>query len=152
MESHEDEPRSGRPASASTDGSIDCVHHMVMNDRGLTINQIANVVRMPREKVEYILHNELGIITSRKNQTFFGIDPGDVLECFLNQDECWVRPFEPETKRQAMQWEHPSSLALKRQNYFICKDGNGFSLRRSKMHCVYGLFSERLQYQWRLLY
>ena len=43
-ESLEDEPRSGRPASATTQENIDRVHHMVMNDRRLTVNQIADVV------------------------------------------------------------------------------------------------------------
>ena len=36
-ESLEDDPRSGRPASATTQENIDCVHHMVMNDRLLTV-------------------------------------------------------------------------------------------------------------------
>ena len=43
MESLEDEPTcmSGRPATATTQENIDGVHHMAMNDRLLTVNQIA---------------------------------------------------------------------------------------------------------------
>ena len=59
-ESLEDDPRSGRPASATTQENIDCVHHMVMDDRRLTINQIADVA-ICRERVKNILHKELGM-------------------------------------------------------------------------------------------
>ena len=43
-ESLEDDPGSGRPATATTQENIDRVHHMVMDDRCLTVNQIANAV------------------------------------------------------------------------------------------------------------
>ena len=57
-ESVEYDPRSGRPATATTQENIDRVHHIVMNDRRLTVNQIANVVGISREQVENILHKE----------------------------------------------------------------------------------------------
>ena len=60
-ESLEDDPRSGRPATATTQENIDRVNHMVMDDRRLTVNQIANAVGISRERVENILHNELGM-------------------------------------------------------------------------------------------
>ena len=58
-ESLEDDPRSGRPATATTQENINRVHHMVMDDRRLTVNQIANTVGISRERVENILHKEL---------------------------------------------------------------------------------------------
>ena len=39
----------------------DRIHHMVMNDRRLTVNQIANVMSITRERVENILHKKLGM-------------------------------------------------------------------------------------------
>ena len=43
FKSLEDDPRSGRPATATTQENIDrVVHHMVMDDRRLTVNQIAD--------------------------------------------------------------------------------------------------------------
>ena len=60
-ESLEDDPRSGRPVTATTQENIDRVYHMVMDDRRLTVNQIANAVGISRERVENILHNELGM-------------------------------------------------------------------------------------------
>ena len=40
--------------------------------------------------------------------------PDDFVERFLTQDECWVHLFEPETKRQSMQWKHSTSPATKK--------------------------------------
>ena len=48
-ESLKDDPRSGHPASAATQENIDHVHHMVMDDRSLTANQIADAVAISRE-------------------------------------------------------------------------------------------------------
>ncbi|XP_030588657.1 histone-lysine N-methyltransferase SETMAR-like [Archocentrus centrarchus] len=125
-ESLEDDQRSGRPVTATTRENIDRVHHMVMDDSRLTVNQIANAVGISRERVENILHNELGmskisarwvprlltpdqkrtrLVTSQANLALFEANPDDFLERFLTQDECWVHHFEPET----MQWNHLSS-------------------------------------------
>ena len=125
----EGDPRSGRPAMATTQENIDRVHHMVMNDRHLAVHQIANAAGISCEPVENILHNELGmskvsarcvpwlltpdqqhtkLVMSQANLTLFETDPAGFLERFLTQDECWVHHFEPEIKRQSMQWKHPS--------------------------------------------
>ena len=61
-ESLEDDPRSGRPASAITQGNIDRVHDMVIDNRRLTVNQIADAVAISREQVKNILNQELGML------------------------------------------------------------------------------------------
>lgn len=40
---------------------IDRVYHMVMDNRQMTIDQIANSTSISCERVENILHNELGM-------------------------------------------------------------------------------------------
>ena len=60
----EDDPRSGRPSSATTQENIDLVHQMVIDDRRLTVNEIAEAVAISRERVENILHKELGHVES----------------------------------------------------------------------------------------
>ena len=103
---------------------------MVMNDRRLTISHLANVISISRERVENILHNELGmskvsarwvprlltsdqkltrLVMSEANLARFEADPDRFVERFLTQDECCVHHFEPETKRQSMQWKHSTS-------------------------------------------
>ena len=108
---------------------------MVMNDRRLTISHLANVISISRERVENILHNELGmakvstrwvsrlltpdqkltrLVMSEANLARFEADPDRFVERFLTQDECLVYHFEPETKRQSMQWKQSTSPALKK--------------------------------------
>ena len=48
--------------SATTQENIDRVYHIVMHDRRLTVNQIADAVAFSRERIEVILHQELGIL------------------------------------------------------------------------------------------
>ena len=130
-ESLEDDPRSGRPSTDTIQENIDCIHQMVMNDRRLIISHLANVISISRERVENILQNELGtlkvsarwvprlltpdqkltrLVMSEANLARFEADP----DRFLTQDECWVHHFEPETKRQSMQWKHSTSPAPKK--------------------------------------
>ena len=133
-ESLEDDPRSGCPSPASTQENIDCIHQMVMNDRRLTISHLADVISISHKRVENIFHNKLGmskilaqwvswfltrdqkltrLIMSEANLARFEADTDRFVERFLTQDECWVHHFEPETKRQSMQWKHSTSAPKK---------------------------------------
>ena len=121
-ESFEEDPI----ARSTTHKNIDRVHHMMMDDRRLVVNHIANSVgiRFSKERVENIMHNELGMskvfarwvprlrtpdhkltrmVMSQTNFAHFEADPASSLDRFLTQDECWVNHFEPETKRQSVQ-------------------------------------------------
>ena len=44
----EDDPRLGRPFTATTQENMDCIHQMVMDDRRLDVNHIANVMSISR--------------------------------------------------------------------------------------------------------
>ncbi|XP_052830511.1 protein GVQW3-like [Octopus bimaculoides] len=57
----EDDPRSGRLATSTTEDNIDHIHRLI-NNRQLTINQIANAFNISCASVENILCNELGIM------------------------------------------------------------------------------------------
>ena len=56
------------------------------------------------------------LVMSEANLAIFEADPDRFVERFLTQDECWVHHFEPETKRQSMQWKHSTSPAPKKAN------------------------------------
>ena len=58
-ESLEDDQRSGRSFTATTQENTGRIHQMVMNDRRLTISHLANVISISRERVENIFHNEI---------------------------------------------------------------------------------------------
>ena len=129
-DSVEDDPRSGRPSTACNQENTDHVHQLVMDDRRLTVRHIATTIGISHERVEKILSKELGmtkvsarwvprlltpdqkrtrLFMSRENLKRFEADPANFMERFLTQDECWVYHFEPETKKQSMQWKHLQS-------------------------------------------
>ena len=131
----EDDPRSGRPSMATTQEIIDRIHQMVMNDRRLTINYLASVISISRERVENILRNELGmskvlaqwvprlltpdqkltrLVMSETNLVRFEADPDRFVKRFLTQDECWVHHFDSDTKKQSMQWKYSTSPSPKK--------------------------------------
>ena len=55
----QDDPRSGGLSTTTTQENIDRIHQIAINDRRLTVNHIANVMSISRERVENILHKEL---------------------------------------------------------------------------------------------
>jgi histone-lysine N-methyltransferase SETMAR len=58
-ESLEDDPRSGRPNTATTQEIIEVVHDMIMGDRRVTIDMIAEEVGISHGSVWNIIHYEL---------------------------------------------------------------------------------------------
>jgi transposase len=55
----EDDPREGHPKSATTSEIIEHVHDMVLDDRRMKVREIAETVGISKERVGYILHEEL---------------------------------------------------------------------------------------------
>lgn len=92
----------------------------MMDDTGLTVNQMVNTISIFCERVENILHYELGmtkvsaywiprlltpdrkrirLITSSENLTLLEADPTGFLKRFLSQDQSWIHYSKPATKR-----------------------------------------------------
>jgi transposase len=57
----EDDPREGRPKRATPPEIIEQVHDMVLDDRRMKVREIAETIRISKESVGYILHEELDI-------------------------------------------------------------------------------------------
>ncbi len=55
----EDEPRSGRPSTAVTDENIQAVEDIFMEDRRITLDEIADILGINHERVHHIIHQEL---------------------------------------------------------------------------------------------
>jgi histone-lysine N-methyltransferase SETMAR len=55
----EDDPREGRPRSATTSEIIEQVHCMVLDDWRMKVHEIAETIGISEERVGYILHEEL---------------------------------------------------------------------------------------------
>ena len=57
----EDDERSGRPKTATTDENIAKVQQMVLDDRRIKVREIAEVMNMSKERVCHILNQHLGM-------------------------------------------------------------------------------------------
>jgi transposase len=55
----EDDPREGRPKSGTTPEIIEQVHDMLLDDRRMKVREIAETIGISKERVGYILHEEL---------------------------------------------------------------------------------------------
>jgi len=54
-----DDPREGRPKSATAPEIIEQVHNMVLDDQRMKVREIAETIGISKEHVGYILHEEL---------------------------------------------------------------------------------------------
>jgi len=55
----EDDPREGHPKSATTPEIVEQVHNMVLDDRQMKVCEIAETIGISKQRVGYILHEEL---------------------------------------------------------------------------------------------
>jgi transposase len=55
----EDDPREGRPKSATTPEIVEQVHDMLLGDRRMKVCEIAETIGISKKRIGYILHEEL---------------------------------------------------------------------------------------------
>jgi len=55
----EDDPREGRPKSATTPEISEQVHDMVLDDQRMKVREIAETIGISKERVGYVLHEEM---------------------------------------------------------------------------------------------
>ena len=125
----EDDPKSGRPTTSRNEENIQKVKKLVRSDRRLTVRMLAEELGLRRESVRLILTEDLGMkkICAKMVPKLLSDDQKarrvdlsrDVLEQlegnpeFLDNvitgDETWVFQYDPETKRQSLQWKTAGS-------------------------------------------
>ena len=126
----EDDPRSGRPKTASTPEIIAKIHDMILNDRRLKVSEVANAIGISDERAFHIITEELGmkklsarwvprLLTNDQKQfrtqisreclARFQENTTDFVRRFITTDETWVHHYTPETKEQSKQWKHRGS-------------------------------------------
>jgi len=123
-------PRTGRPPSATDEASVRQVEAAILEDRRITIRQIAKEVKFSTGSVETIIHDYLHmhkvsarwiprsltpfqkrerIECSRMNLEMCQEGESKFFKRLITQDETWVYHYDPETKAQSMQWKHLDS-------------------------------------------
>lgn len=131
----EDDPREGRPKSASTPEIIAKIQDMVLENRRLTERDLVEALHISLGSVSHILSEILGFrklcaqwvphsltmeqkhIRMRLSQQHlerFKKDKVDFVRRFITMDETWVYHHDPESKQEAKEWCEPGCSASKR--------------------------------------
>jgi histone-lysine N-methyltransferase SETMAR len=134
----EDDPREGRPKSATPPEIIEQVHDMILDDRRMKVREIAETTGISKERVGYILHEELGmkklcarwvprLLTADQKRTStkiseqclerFSKNKTDFVSRFIAMDETWIHHYIPESKQQSKQWREAGCSAPKRTRW-----------------------------------
>jgi histone-lysine N-methyltransferase SETMAR len=129
-ESISDEQRKGRPKVVSDKVHVEVIQQMILNDRRVTLETLSENSGISHGSVFNIIHNELlmskvscrwvpRMLSADQKQVRMEIS-GELLArysaegaAFLSRivtgDETWMHFYEPEGKRQSMQWKHTES-------------------------------------------
>ena len=130
----EDDERSGRPVTSSTDENIKIINEIVRNDRRLSVRMMSDITNIDRETIRKILTEDLQMtkvcakmvpknLTCEQKMNRKDIC-SDIMERFTDDpelvskiitcDETWIFQYDPETKRQSMHWKTPTSPRVKK--------------------------------------
>jgi histone-lysine N-methyltransferase SETMAR len=123
-------PIPGRPQSAIDEDSIRQVEAAILEDRRITVRQLAQDVKISVGSVEKVIHDHLHmrkvsarwvprLLTPFQKQervtcsqallTMCQENQEDFFDRLITQDETWVHHYDPETKAQSKQWKHHDS-------------------------------------------
>lgn len=129
-----DKPRSGRPATATCRIMLERAEIMIRRDRRITSQQLSMQLSISKGSAIEIFKN-LGyskvcarwvpraLTEDHKAQRKticsellrrFEAEGDGFLSKIVTGDETWVHHFDPETKRQSMEWHHPQSPVRKK--------------------------------------
>ena len=126
----QDDPRSGQPKTQRTEANVDRVRTLVCSDRRLGVRVIAEELNMKRETVRQIVKEDWGtttfsakmvprILTHDQKQRRLHISTdllrnAEMSDRVITGDETWCFQYDPETKRQSMQWKTHNSRRPKK--------------------------------------
>jgi histone-lysine N-methyltransferase SETMAR len=124
------------PKSATTPEIIEQVHDMILDDRRMTVREIAETIGISKERVGYILHEELDmkklcarwlprLLTAGQKRTrmkiseqcleSFNRNKTDFMGRFITMDKTWIHHYTTESKQQSKQWKESSCFCQGRQ-------------------------------------
>lgn len=121
----DDAKRSGRPNEAVTAENIKKIVEIVKKDRKVKVRELADIVKISRERVGFILHEHLGmkklcarwvprflsdeqkkhrVELSERNLELLKRNPVDFFRRLVTMDETWIHHYTPESNRQSAEW------------------------------------------------
>ena len=126
--------REGRQNFVVTEDSVCQVKPLVLEDRQVTVKQLAAITKMSVGSIETILHDHLHMSKVSARSVLRLLTPNqqeqradsckELIELeskdtrffdrIITMDETWVHHFDPEMKSSSMQWKTPSSPTPKK--------------------------------------
>jgi histone-lysine N-methyltransferase SETMAR len=131
----QDDERSGRPVDISTPETIRNIEQLILADRRVKIDDIAERLGVSHGSVHKIVHEMLGfnkvsarwvpkmltdvhkeqrLLAARCGLARFRREGDNFLNRIVTTDETWVFHYEPETKRQSLEWKRVTSSVKKK--------------------------------------
>ena len=129
-DSLEDDTRPGRPAVVISQEMIDCVERLMLNNRIIRVAELASECGISNGSVSTIIHERLGmskvsawwiprnlnmqgrqqrVESSQELLEVYNANPEDFHTRLVTGDETWLHHWDPDTKKESMQWKHPGS-------------------------------------------
>ncbi|CAF1081757.1 unnamed protein product [Rotaria sp. Silwood1] len=157
----EDDPKCGRPITATDDQTVKAIESLIIEDRRITIHQIADAVGISTGTVDGIIHDQLHMtkVSARwvphlltPDQRYervqacqellarYSTEGNDFLFRIITGDESWLYYYDPESKQSSKQWKRadsPPPTKLKQQKsagkvlYSFFWDHKGIILKQS---------------------
>lgn len=124
-DSAEDDVRSGRPTTSTTDENADTVHDLIMTDRRLTIEMMAEILDISFGSVWTIIHEHLDmrkvcaqwvpkilrkaemnsrVELAKQFLSKFKTSWDQIRRRLVTCDETWIYHDEPHTRQSGMEW------------------------------------------------
>lgn len=129
------EEGAGRPSTSTTEEKIQQAREMVLANRRVTIDNVASSLQISHGSAYKVIHDELNFhkicarwvpreLTAEHKRKRVEIcqrlldrynnEGEEFLNRIVTGDETWVHHYDPESKRQSMEWKHPNSPATKK--------------------------------------
>ena len=133
-DSLKDDPRPGRPADVISQEIIDRVERLVLNNRRIKLAELASECDISNGSVYTIIHEHLGmskvsarwvprylnmqdsqqrVESSQELLEVYNANPEDFHTRLVTGDETWLHHWDPDTKKESMQWKRPGSPHLR---------------------------------------
>jgi hypothetical protein len=148
----QDDPSSRHPSTSQNADTIANVREIVTRDCLLTLRMMPDELNINKKTIRQIIPEDLqkrkictkfvphSLMDEQKQQRLTSCqdfiqtcqDNPNFLDCIVTGDESWVFQYDPETKRQSMQWFSKSSLKPRK-----------FCLQKSKIKTMVITFFDR---------
>ena len=129
-DSLEDYPRPGRPADVISQEMIDRIERLVLNNRRIKVAELTSDCGISNGSVYTIIHEHLGLSkvsarwvprnlnmqdrqqrveSSQELLEVYNANPEDFHTRLVIGDETWLHHWDPDIKKESMQWKHLGS-------------------------------------------